>query len=81
VITLSLAQKDFELSTGEQIEVGYKQLFWEGRGELTLAGYRITKDNLLTADPLRPAVSIQVGSQSRSARRSRARNPSAPATG
>ncbi|WP_375275336.1 TonB-dependent receptor [Methylorubrum thiocyanatum] len=64
LITLSLAQKDFELSTGEQIEVGYKQLFWEGRGEFTLAGYRITKDNLLTADPLRPAVSIQVGSQS-----------------
>ncbi|HJE23627.1 MAG TPA: TonB-dependent siderophore receptor [Methylorubrum populi] len=64
LITLSLAQKDFELSTGEQIEIGYKQLFWEGRGEFTLAGYRITKDNLLTADPLRPAVSIQVGSQS-----------------
>ena len=64
LITLSLAQKDFQLSTGEQIEVGYKQLFWGGRGEFTLAGYRITKDNLLTVDPLRPTVSIQVGSQS-----------------
>jgi iron complex outermembrane receptor protein len=64
LITLSLAQKDFELSTGEQIEVGYKQMFWGGRGEFTLAGYRITKNNLLTVDPLRPTVSIQVGSQS-----------------
>ncbi|HEV2544345.1 MAG TPA: TonB-dependent siderophore receptor [Methylobacterium sp.] len=64
LITLTLAQKDFQLSTGEQIEIGYKQSFWEGRGEFTLAGYRIKKDNLLTVDPLRPSVSVQVGSQS-----------------
>ncbi|KQT19825.1 TonB-dependent receptor [Methylobacterium sp. Leaf399] len=64
LITLTLAQKDFQLSNGEQVEVGYKQVFWDGRGEFTLAGYRIKKDNLLTADPQRPAVSIQVGSQS-----------------
>ncbi|GJE00319.1 Metal-pseudopaline receptor CntO [Methylobacterium isbiliense] len=64
LITLSLAQKDFELSTGEQVEVGYKQVFWGGRGEFTLAGYRIRKDNLLTVDPQRPTVAIQVGSQS-----------------
>ncbi|AWI87005.1 TonB-dependent siderophore receptor [Methylobacterium sp. DM1] len=64
LITLTLAQKDFQLSTGEQFEVGYKQTFWEGRGEFTLAGYRIKKDNLLTVDPLRPSVSVQVGSQS-----------------
>ncbi|MFC5557127.1 TonB-dependent receptor [Methylobacterium iners] len=64
LITLSLTQKDFQLSTGEQVEVGYKQSFWEGRGEFTLAGYRIKKDNLLTVDPNRPTVAVQVGSQS-----------------
>ncbi|WP_253369281.1 MULTISPECIES: TonB-dependent receptor [Methylorubrum] len=64
LITVPIAQKDFKLSAGEQVEIGYKQLFWEGRGEFTLAGYRINKRDLLTVDPLRPQVSIQVGSQS-----------------
>ncbi|GBU17298.1 ferrichrome iron receptor precursor [Methylobacterium sp.] len=64
LISLSVTQKDFKLSTGEQVEVGYKQSFWGGRGEFTLAGYRIGKDNLLVADPNRPAVTVQVGSQS-----------------
>lgn len=64
LITLSLAQKDFKLSAGEQVELGYKQVFWDGRGEFTLAGYRINKRDLLTVDPLRPQVPIQVGSQS-----------------
>ncbi|MGF3027097.1 TonB-dependent receptor [Methylobacterium aquaticum] len=64
LITVPLNQKDFKLSSGEQVEVGYKQLFWEGRGEFTLAGYRISKKDLLTVDPLRPTISIQVGSQS-----------------
>ena len=38
--------------------------FWDGRGEFTLAGYRIKKDNLLTVDPNRPTIAVQVGSQS-----------------
>ncbi len=64
LITIPITQKDFKLSAGEQIEIGYKQVFWDGRGEFTLAGYRINKRDLLTVDPLRPQVPVQVGSQS-----------------
>ncbi len=64
LITIPITQKDFKLSAGEQVEIGYKQVFWDGRGEFTLAGYRINKRDLLTVDPLRPQVPVQVGSQS-----------------
>jgi len=64
LITIPITQKDFKLSAGEQIEIGYKQVFWDGRGEFTLAGYRINKRDLLTVDPLRPQVPVQVGRQS-----------------
>ncbi|KAA0677919.1 TonB-dependent siderophore receptor [Roseomonas genomospecies 6] len=64
LISLSAAQKDFDLSTGRQVEVGVKQSFLEGRGEWTLAAYHIVKDKLLTTDPNQPGVTIQVGQQS-----------------
>ncbi|QCI69518.1 TonB-dependent receptor [Phreatobacter stygius] len=64
LISLPVSQRNFQLSTGRQIEIGFKQAFWGGRGEFTLAGYRITKDNLLTVEPTNPAVIVQVGSQS-----------------
>ncbi|MFJ7440420.1 TonB-dependent receptor [Methylorubrum thiocyanatum] len=64
LITIPITQKDFKLSAGEQVEIGYKQVFWDGCGEFTLAGYRINKRDLLTVDPLRPQVPVQVGSQS-----------------
>ncbi|CAO3360814.1 TonB-dependent receptor [Azospirillum palustre] len=64
LISLSSAQKDFDLSTGRQIEIGVKHAFLEGRGEWTLAAYRIVKDKLLTTDPNQPAVTVQVGQQS-----------------
>lgn len=64
LITLAPAQKDFDLSTGRQIELGVKQSFWGGRGQWTLAGYTIVKDKLLTADPGKPGATVQVGAQS-----------------
>lgn len=64
LITLAAAQRNFQLSTGRQIEVGVKQSFWGGRGEWTLAGYEIVKNNLLTRNPDRPGVIVQVGQQS-----------------
>ena len=39
------------LASGKQKEVGIKNTFWDGRGEWTLAGYEIVKNNLLTRDP------------------------------
>jgi iron complex outermembrane receptor protein len=64
LITTSAAQKDFKLATGKQIEVGVKQSFWNGRGEWTIAGYQIVKNDLLTRDPIHPNVVMQVGQQS-----------------
>ncbi len=54
LITLATTQKDFQLSTGKQAEIGIKQSFWQGRGEWTLAGYQIVKNNLLSRDPNNP---------------------------
>jgi iron complex outermembrane receptor protein len=64
LITLSQSLAGFKLSTGEQVELGAKGAFWDGRGEWTLAGYRIVKDNLISAVPGQPNVSTQVGRQS-----------------
>jgi iron complex outermembrane receptor protein len=54
LISLSSANKNFDLATGRQIEIGVKQSFWGGRGEWTLAGYEIVKNNLLARDPTFP---------------------------
>nr|WP_260986424.1 TonB-dependent receptor [Bordetella genomosp. 13] len=64
LLMLSPSNADFELSRGKQIEVGVKQGFWDGRGELTVAAYHIKKSNLVTRDPLDPSLSVQVGQQS-----------------
>jgi iron complex outermembrane receptor protein len=64
LITLTLPNKDFQLATGKQAEIGVKQSFWGGRGEWTLAGYRIVKNNLLTPDPNDSTKVQQVGQQS-----------------
>lgn len=64
LITMSNANRNFELSTGKQVEIGVKQSFWGGRGEWTLAGYQIVKNNLLARDPDHPSFTVQVGQQS-----------------
>ncbi|MGO4714163.1 TonB-dependent siderophore receptor [Bradyrhizobium sp. 2TAF24] len=65
LITLNTSQKNFQLATGRQVEVGVKQSFWGGRGEWTLAAYDIVKNNLLIPDSTNLAgPSLQVGQQS-----------------
>jgi iron complex outermembrane receptor protein len=64
LITASNASAKFELATGRQVEIGVKQSFWGGRGEWTLAGYQIVKNNLLTPDPNDLTQVLQVGQQS-----------------
>jgi iron complex outermembrane recepter protein len=64
LITLTQPNKDFQLSTGKQAEIGIKQSFWSGRGEWTLAAYQIVKNNLLARDPNNPALTQQIGQQS-----------------
>ena len=64
MITQSIAQQLFDLTTGRQVEVGAKQSFMNGRAEWTLAGYRIVKNKLLAPDPSNPGLSLQIGQQS-----------------
>lgn len=64
LISLSPAQQIFDLTTGEQNEAGVKAVFWGGRGQATLAGYDITKNNLVAPVPGNPTVSQQIGRQS-----------------
>ena len=64
LVSTSLAQSDADLSTGHQWEAGIKHVFWGGKGRWTLAGYKIVKRKLLTADPVIPTIQIQVGQQS-----------------
>ena len=64
LLLLSPANKDFELSTGRQVEIGLKQTFWDDKGQWTLAAYHIRKNNLVTRDPNDPALRVQIGSQS-----------------
>ena len=64
LISLSQSLAGFQLSTGRQVEVGAKGLALGGALEWTLAGYRIVKDNLISAVPGQPTLSTQVGQQS-----------------
>ena len=64
LVSTSIAQSGFDLSTGDQWEAGVKHIFWGGKAQWTLAAYKITKRNLLTSDPLIPSLQVQVGQQS-----------------
>ena len=64
LVTTTDAQRNFDLATGKQVEVGVKQAFWGNRGEWTFAAYEIRKKNLLSRDPVNPTITQQVGEQS-----------------
>jgi iron complex outermembrane recepter protein len=63
--TASFAQvRDFDLTTGRQVEVGTKLDLPRGLGAATFAAFGIVRKNLAIADPLNPGVTIPVGQQS-----------------
>ncbi len=64
LISLSPNQQQYDLATAKQTEIGVKQMFWDQRGEFTLAAYHIVKKKLLTDDPSNPTLKQQVGQQS-----------------
>lgn len=64
LISLSPNQQQYDLATAKQTEIGVKQLFWDQRGDFTLAAYHIVKKKLLTDDPGNPTLKQQVGQQS-----------------
>lgn len=62
--TASFGQlQDFDLTTGEQWEVGSKFDFLDGRGSATAAIYQITRKDLVTNDPNNPGETLPVGQQ------------------
>jgi iron complex outermembrane receptor protein len=63
--TASFAQvRDFDLTTGQQVEAGSKIDLPRGIGSLTAAVFRIVRKNLAIADPLNPGITVPVGQQS-----------------
>lgn len=63
--TASFAQVlDFDLTKGQQVEVGAKWNLPGTLGSATASVFRIVRKNLAIADPLNPGVTIPVGQQS-----------------
>lgn len=63
IITMNLRNSSFSLTQGRQVETGIKQTLADGLGDWSAALFRIEKDNIITRDPLNPALSVQGGSQ------------------
>ncbi|MEC4589652.1 TonB-dependent receptor [Nitrospirillum amazonense] len=63
ILTQSLANTKYELTTGRSVEAGVKASVLDGRATLTGAVYRITQSNILTRDPNNPSQSVQGGQQ------------------
>ncbi|WP_313514197.1 TonB-dependent receptor, partial [Pseudomonas sp.] len=55
--------RDFDLSTGRQIEVGSKLEFLDGRASATVAAYRIVRKDFPVTDPNNANATIQAGQQ------------------
>ncbi|MBD9435805.1 TonB-dependent receptor [Pseudoxanthomonas sp. PXM03] len=56
--------RDFDLTTGRQVEIGTKLQTQDGRSFATLAAYRIVRRNLAITDPANPGQTVPVGQQS-----------------
>lgn len=55
--------RNFDLTTGEQVEVGSKFDFADGRGSATVAAYQIVRKDFSVKDPNNPTQDIQAGQQ------------------
>lgn len=64
LVTLNLANRNFSLTTGRQVEAGIKQSLAGGSGDWTVAVYKIKKKDIITQDTsTSPTTSVQGGSQ------------------
>ncbi|MFC4254390.1 TonB-dependent siderophore receptor [Altererythrobacter xixiisoli] len=64
LVLLNLANSKFELTKGETIEGGVKSSFLNDKVSVTLSGFWIREDDIITRDPIDPTIAIQGGSQS-----------------
>jgi iron complex outermembrane receptor protein len=63
LVTLNLANANYRLTKGRQVEAGIKQALPNGLGEWTSAIFRIEKEDIITRDPNNSALSVQGGEQ------------------
>ncbi|MFA7602954.1 MAG: TonB-dependent receptor [Novosphingobium sp.] len=61
---ISAANAKFDLTTGRSVEGGIKASLYDGRLDLTAAGYWIQRDGIVTRDPENSSIAVQGGSQS-----------------
>ena len=63
LLFMSAGNAAFDLTTGESYETGIKTSFADESVQLTASAFRIRQDDIVTRDPLNPAVALQGGSQ------------------
>lgn len=63
LVTLTYAQRNYNLGRAKQKEFGLKGSLPRGLGEVTVALFDINRTDVLTRDPLNPGQSIQIGEQ------------------
>lgn len=63
VLFLSAINAAFKVSMGDSYEIGIKGLTFDDRLQLTASAYHIRQDDILTRDPVNPALTVQGGSQ------------------
>jgi iron complex outermembrane receptor protein len=64
VVTLTPAQRNFNLTRARQAEIGLKGFLPGRSGEFTVSYFDIVRNDILTRDPTAPASTIQIGQQS-----------------
>ena len=64
LISTNATQAQFDVSTGRQLEIGYKELLANQRGAWSVAVYDIAKKKLLSRSEDNPALVQQIGKQS-----------------
>lgn len=63
LLFMSSSRASFDVSMGESYEAGIKSTLVDGRLDVTLSAFHIRQDDILTRDPVNPALTIQGGSQ------------------
>ena len=63
LLFMSSSRASFDVSMGESYEAGIKSTFADGRADVTFSAFHIRQDDILTRDPLNPALTVQGGSQ------------------
>jgi iron complex outermembrane receptor protein len=64
LFSLSAANSQFDLTTGEAAELGIKSTFLDQRVDLTLSVFWLRQKDIVTRDALDPTISVQGGEQS-----------------